>query len=162
MLIPVLIASVHAALVKTAAPAEPEVPAGPVAATTARKSLSSPDRIISMIDGKPYQTLKRHITRHGYTAESYRAAFGLPRDYPMVAAGYSSARREISLKIGLGRKKISTAAVALENPVKTAAKKLGIVAGKGAAAHPIGDAKPAAKRDRPARITAEISAPIDV
>jgi predicted transcriptional regulator len=35
--LPVLIASVHAALVKTAAPAEREVPAGPVAATTARK-----------------------------------------------------------------------------------------------------------------------------
>jgi predicted transcriptional regulator len=158
--LPALIASVHAALVKTSAPAEPEAPAGPVGATTARKSLSNPAHIISMIDGKPYQTLKRHITRHGYTAESYKEAFGLPRDYPMVASAYSAARREISLATGLGRKKVGDAVAAVEKPVKAAGKKLGIVAAKAAAAvHLTNDDKPAAKRGRPAK--AKVEAPAE-
>jgi predicted transcriptional regulator len=39
-----------------AAPAEEFTPA-----VTARKSLGSKDHIISLIDGKPYKTLKRHL-----------------------------------------------------------------------------------------------------
>lgn len=58
-----------------------------------------------MIDGKPYKMLKRHIGLHGYTAESYRTAFDLPADYPMVAPEYAAVRRAIAIKIGLGRKR---------------------------------------------------------
>jgi hypothetical protein len=57
-----------------------------------------------MIDGKKYQTLRRHITRHGYTPESYRETFGLPRDYPLTSASYSELRRGMAKQIGLGRK----------------------------------------------------------
>lgn len=35
-----------------------------------------PDHIVSMIDGKPYRMLKRHLSLHGYTPESYRETFG--------------------------------------------------------------------------------------
>ena len=73
-------------------------------AVTARKSLASKDHIISMIDGRPYKTLRRHLSRHGLTPEQYRAEFGLRSDYPMVAENYSSARRDMAKKIGLGRK----------------------------------------------------------
>jgi predicted transcriptional regulator len=74
-------------------------------ATTVRKSLASKDHIISMIDGKPYRTLRRHLTGHGLTPETYRERFGLRPDYPMVAPSYSEARRDMAKKIGLGRKR---------------------------------------------------------
>ena len=77
-----------------------------------------------MIDGKPYSSLKRHIAVHGYTPESYRDAFGLKPDYPMIAPGYSERRRDIALKLGLGRKAAveatpEPAAVETEAPKKT-------------------------------------------
>jgi predicted transcriptional regulator len=82
-----------------AAPAEEFTPA-----VSARKSLASKDHIISMIDGKPYKTLKRHLSRHGLTPEEYRRRYNLRPDYPMVAENYSTARRDMAKKIGLGQK----------------------------------------------------------
>ena len=73
-------------------------------AVTARKSLASPDVIISMIDGKPYKTLRRHLSTNGMTPAEYRERYGLKADYPMVAATYSESRRAMARKIGLGRK----------------------------------------------------------
>ncbi|HET9509942.1 MAG TPA: MucR family transcriptional regulator [Sphingomonas sp.] len=73
-------------------------------AVSVRKSLASKDVIISMIDGKPYKTLRRHLARHGLSPEQYRERFGLKSDYPMVSESYSNARREMAKKIGLGRK----------------------------------------------------------
>ncbi|MES2754223.1 MAG: MucR family transcriptional regulator [Pseudomonadota bacterium] len=73
-------------------------------ATTARKSLASKDHIISMIDGKKYKTLRRHLSGHGLTPEQYRERYGLKADYPMVSETYSQARRDMAKKIGLGRK----------------------------------------------------------
>jgi predicted transcriptional regulator len=76
-----------------------------VAAVTARKSLSSRDHIISMIDGKPYKTLRRHLTTHGITPAEYRQRYKLKPDYPMVAENYSEQRRAMAKKIGLGNKR---------------------------------------------------------
>lgn len=73
-------------------------------ATTVRKSLASKDHIISLIDGKPYRTLRRHLSTHGLTPDEYRARYNLKADYPMVAPSYSEARRSMAQKIGLGRK----------------------------------------------------------
>lgn len=75
-----------------------------VRAVSVRKSLASRDHIISMIDGKPYKSLRRHLSGHGLTADQYRARYNLKPDYPMVAAGYSENRRAMALRIGLGRK----------------------------------------------------------
>jgi len=77
-------------------------------ATTVRKSLASKDYIISLIDGKPYKTLRRHLSTHGLTPAEYRARYGLKADYPMVAPNYSEARRSMAQKIGLGRKSRSS------------------------------------------------------
>ena len=85
-------------------PAKPSDDAAATPAVTVRRSLASKDHIISMIDGKPYKTLKRHIGTHGMTPAQYRARFGLKADYPMVAPSYSEKRRETAKKIGLGRK----------------------------------------------------------
>lgn len=73
-------------------------------AVTARKSLASKDHIISMIDGKPYKTLRRHLSTHGMTPEQYRERYNLKADYPMVAESYSEARRAMAHRIGLGQK----------------------------------------------------------
>ena len=73
-------------------------------AVSVRKSLANKDYIISMIDGKPYKTLRRHLSTNGLTPEEYRARYNLKTDYPMVAENYSASRRDMAKKIGLGRK----------------------------------------------------------
>ncbi len=73
-------------------------------AVSVRKSLASRDHIISMIDGKPYKTLRRHLSTQGLTPDQYRERYGLKADYPMVAPAYSEARRSMAKQIGLGQK----------------------------------------------------------
>jgi predicted transcriptional regulator len=73
-------------------------------AVSVRKSLASRDHILSMIDGKPYRTLRRHLSTHGLTPEDYKRRYNLKADYPMVAESYSEQRRAMAKKIGLGAK----------------------------------------------------------
>jgi predicted transcriptional regulator len=73
-------------------------------AVSARKSLANPDFIVSMIDGKQYKTLRRHLSGHGLTPEQYRERYNLKSDYPIVAPSYSESRRDMAKRIGLGRK----------------------------------------------------------
>ena len=82
--------------------AEPQTEYTP--AVSVRKSLASKDHIVSMIDGKSYKTLRRHLSTHGMTPVEYRERYGLKADYPMVAENYSESRRAMAKKIGLGRK----------------------------------------------------------
>jgi predicted transcriptional regulator len=74
-----------------------------------RKSVT-PDALISFIDGKPYKTLKRHLSTHGMTFEEYQQHYGLPRDYPSVAASYSEQRSALAKSLGLGQQRRKTAA----------------------------------------------------
>lgn len=108
--LPALIASVHAALAGLGSPATAQ-PSGPEKPTAAqiRKSIS-PDALLSFEDGKSYKTLKRHLGLHGLTAETYRAKWGLPVDYPMTAASYSAQRSALALSLGLGQQRRKTAA----------------------------------------------------
>ena len=96
--VPAFLMSMHAAVTKlsTGTSMETEATDGQTyePAVTVRKSLSSPDHIVSMIDGKKYKTLRRHLSTHGMTPEQYRERFNLKADYPMVAATYSEARRD--------------------------------------------------------------------
>ena len=49
--------------------------------------------------------LKRHLmTHYQMTPDDYRAKWDLPADYPMVAPSYTATRKELALRIGLGRK----------------------------------------------------------
>jgi predicted transcriptional regulator len=88
----------------TQAPAAPEPATDYTPAVSVRKSLASKDHIISMIDGKPYKTLRRHLATNGMTPAEYRERYNLKADYPMVAENYSESRRAMAKKIGLGRK----------------------------------------------------------
>ena len=99
-----LIEDVHMALVRApAAAAEPEQkPLVP--AVSVRKSVT-PDYIISLEDGRKFKSLKRHLQgTYGMTPDEYRAKWGLPPDYPMVAPNYAAQRSEFAKQIGLGRK----------------------------------------------------------
>jgi len=60
------------------------------------------DRIISFIDGRSYKTLKRHLTAHGLTPDSYRKRFGLPAGYPMTAPSYCNRGSSLTREFGLG------------------------------------------------------------
>ena len=137
--VPGFLKSMHDAVAKLANPAvtEADQPAQDHApAVSARKSLASPDHIISMIDGKPYKTLRRHLTTNGLTPEQYRERFNLKADYPMVAATYSEARRAMAKSIGLGRKAGHKVEKAVETATKTARK--GGKAALDAAKHALG------------------------
>ena len=77
---------------------EPLKPAVPI-----RRSVQ-PDYVICLEDGKKLKMLKRYLrTTHNMSPEEYRARWGLPSDYPMVAPNYSQKRSEYAKKIGLGR-----------------------------------------------------------
>jgi len=97
-----LISNVHAALSGISEPAivaeaalEPAVPI--------RNSIKR-DFIVCLDDGKKLKMLKRHLmTHYGMTPDDYRAKWGLPADYPMVAPAYAEQRRELAKAIGLGR-----------------------------------------------------------
>ena len=72
-----------------------------IPAVSLEESLADPDHIISMIDGKPYKLLRRHLMHHGLTPEAYRLRYRLPSDYPMVPATYTAKRRDIAARLGL-------------------------------------------------------------
>jgi len=77
---------------------EPLKPAVPI-----RKSVT-PDYLVCLEDGKKLKMLKRHLrSTYNMTPDEYRAKWGLPTDYPMVAPSYAEQRSEFAKKIGLGR-----------------------------------------------------------
>lgn len=77
----------------------------PEPAVSVRASIK-PDFIICLEDGKKLKMLKRHLmTHYGMTPDDYRAKWGLPADYPMVAPNYAAQRRVLAKKIGLGTKR---------------------------------------------------------
>jgi predicted transcriptional regulator len=98
-----LIATVHGAVAGLSDTAEPIGP--PQSPAVNPKRSVHPDYIISLEDGKRFKSLKRHLSTHyGLTPDAYRAKWGLPHDYPMVAPNYAASRSELAKKMGLGRK----------------------------------------------------------
>ncbi|WP_336970906.1 MucR family transcriptional regulator [Sphingobium aromaticiconvertens] len=102
-----LIQNVHTALAALSSPAPiPEVKLEP--AVSIRSSIK-PDFIVCLEDGKKLKMLKRHLmTHYQMTPDDYRAKWGLPADYPMVAPNYAEQRRTLAKKIGLGTKRRRT------------------------------------------------------
>lgn len=63
------------------------------------------DHLVCMEDGLSMKMLKRHLlTVHGMTPDEYRAKWGLPESYPMVAKEYAALRSTLALASGLGLK----------------------------------------------------------
>jgi len=109
--LPALIAAVDAALrgLGDGAPAA-VAEEKPTPAVSIRKSLT-PDYLICLDDGKQFKSLRRHLATLGMTPDEYRAKWGLPPDYPMVAPNYAAQRSTLAKSMGLGqaRKKAAPA-----------------------------------------------------
>ena len=103
--VPALIQNVHSALVTLGAPApEPQIEQQP---SVPIRSSVKPDYIVCLEDGKKLKMLKRYLASNfNMTPAEYRAKWKLPADYPMVAPSYSSQRKDLAHKMGLGRKKL--------------------------------------------------------
>ena len=69
-----------------------------------RRSVS-PDYIVCLEDGRKLKMLKRDLrAAFKMTPEEYRARWGLPRNYPMVAPNYAKKRSDAAKKTGLGKR----------------------------------------------------------
>ena len=101
--LPALIQSIHRALAGISAGTEiaetaPKEPAVPI-----RRSIT-PDFLVCLEDGRKFKSLKRHLrTKYNMSPEEYRAKWGLPKDYPMVAPNYAKARSDLAKQMGLGQ-----------------------------------------------------------
>jgi predicted transcriptional regulator len=101
--LPALIKGIHAGLASSGlskAPAEALrlSPAVPVS-----KSVAD-DYLICLEDGQHFKSLKSRLrVRHDVTPEQYRAKWGLPASYPMVAPTYAARRSALAKSFGLGR-----------------------------------------------------------
>jgi len=84
-----------------------EPPAEPVSepqtpAVAVRKSVTE-DFLICLEDGRKFKSLKRHLrSKYNLTPDEYRAKWGLPKTYPMVAPAYAAARSALAKQMGLG------------------------------------------------------------
>ena len=102
--LPTLITNVYGALAGLGV-SEPVVEVAPLEPAVSIRSSVKPDHIVCLEDGKKLKMLKRHLSTHyNLTPDQYRARWGLPSDYPMVAPNYAAHRRELAKQIGLGRK----------------------------------------------------------
>jgi predicted transcriptional regulator len=103
--LPMLLDSVYAALTKTAQGQSVETKSELVPAVPVKKSVT-PDYIVCLEDGKKFKSLKRHLRRaYDLSPDQYRAKWGLPHDYPMVAPNYAKARSELAKTTGLGQQR---------------------------------------------------------
>ena len=101
--VPALITTVYSALAGLGG-AAPVVEEKLEPAVSIRSSVKK-DHLVCLEDGKKMKMLKRHLmTEHGMTPDEYRQRWGLAADYPMVAPDYAETRRDLAVKIGLGRK----------------------------------------------------------
>ena len=128
-------------------------------AVSVRKSLSSPDHILSMIDGKPYKTLKRHLATNGLSPDEYRQRYNLPKSYPLVAPSYSEARRAVATRLGLGRKPAAANGVKAAAPAQADAGAKAAPKAAGAEANAKAPARKVAKAAKPAKAAAKPAAP---
>jgi len=97
-----LITSVHRALSQFGRANQPEEVLTP--AVSVRQSVRHA-YVVCLDCGYRGKTLRRHIsTRHGLSRNEYLKRWGLRRDHPLTAPGYSEQRSALAKELGLGRK----------------------------------------------------------
>jgi predicted transcriptional regulator len=102
--LPTLIRDVYRSLSTAGMDSQPAAAERPEPAVPIKRSVF-PDHIVCLEDGKKMTMLKRHLmTAYQMTPAQYRARWGLPSDYPMVAPEYAKRRSSLAKQIGLGRK----------------------------------------------------------
>ena len=101
--VPAMIKTVHGTLGGLANAAKNDSATTQKPAVSIKRSIT-PDYIVCLEDGKKLKMLKRYLrSTYGMTPEAYRANWGLPADYPMVAPNYAAQRSKFAKEIGLGR-----------------------------------------------------------
>ena len=101
--LPALIQSIHRALSGISQGSDVQEPAPKEPAVPVRRSIT-PDHLVCLEDGRKFKSLKRHLrTKYNMSPEEYRAKWGLPKDYPMVAPNYAKARSDLAKQMGLGQ-----------------------------------------------------------
>ena len=100
--LPGMIKSVHATLGSLSGTAASENLTSQRPAVPIKRSVT-PEYIVCLEDGKRYLRSNFKLS-----PEEYRAKWGLPADYPMVAPNYSAQRSDFAKKIGLGRSSPAT------------------------------------------------------
>ncbi|OYR18232.1 MucR family transcriptional regulator [Brucella thiophenivorans] len=65
------------------------------------------DKITCLECGAKFTNLRKHLkVAHGLTADQYKIKYGLPEDYPIVAAALSEKRSAISARTGLSKSRL--------------------------------------------------------
>lgn len=106
--LPAMIKSVHATLGGLAGLGQSDALTSQKPAVPVKRSIT-PEYIVCLEDGKKLKMLKRYLrSNYKISPEEYRAKWGLPADYPMVAPNYAAQRSEFAKKIGLGRSSPTT------------------------------------------------------
>jgi predicted transcriptional regulator len=101
--LPSVIRSIHATLGALSGVPSQETLTSQKPAVPVKKSITN-EYIVCLEDGKKLKMLKRYLrSNYSLTPEEYRAKWGLPADYPMVAPNYAAQRSEFAKKIGLGK-----------------------------------------------------------
>ena len=73
-------------------------------AVSIRRSVN-PEYLVCLEDGRKLKMLKRYLrAAFKMTPEDYKARWGLPQDYPMVAPNYAKKRSDFAKKMGLGKR----------------------------------------------------------
>ena len=95
--IPALIRSTYATLAElTSTHSSPPFSRSP--AVPVDKSITH-DYIVCLEDGRRLKTLRRYLKRkYSLTPDEYRARWGLPDDYPLVAPGYAELRSSLATR----------------------------------------------------------------
>jgi predicted transcriptional regulator len=111
--IPDLIRAVHGALAPLTPDREPaprgrpslaDQPPGRPAVDISESVFA--DHLVCLEDGKSVKMLKRHLrTAHGLSPAQYRAKWGLPASYPIVAPNYANTRSTLARQSGLGKRR---------------------------------------------------------
>jgi predicted transcriptional regulator len=98
--VPALINDVYGALATAGTPqaqeAQPKEPAVPI-----KRSIQH-DYLVCLEDGAKLKVLTRYLRRFSLTPDTYRAKWGLPRDYPVIAPAYAALRSALAKQLGLG------------------------------------------------------------
>ena len=101
--VPSLLKEVYATLAEVGNPPAPgtgDTPAVPVNKSVFR------DHLVCLNCGTKVKMLKRHLlTSYAMTPEDYRAKWGLPASYPMVAPDYAKVRSNLAKESGLGHRR---------------------------------------------------------
>ena len=140
--LPGLIQAVYASLAALGQPPEPA--AEELKPAVSVRASVKPDAVTCLECGGKMKMLKRHLgSDHGMTPAEYRTRWSLPADYPMVAPDYAAKRKELAVRIGLGRKPGQSPKAKVETAPEAAPKAQPKAAPK---AQPKADAAPAKRQ----------------